>query len=426
MSSKNYPVMAVIFMLIASVCYAETPAAGTNLKPAGPYQAVVIGKGVDVMAKPKANAYSCGKVSAPDQVTVVSTQDNWAKIIPPKGSFSWISKDYVKVERSGMKIGLVTGNSVRVYAGSESLSPLHSPEKQTLLNEGEHVALLGTEKDGYYKILPPVGAYLWINLSNIKYSSAIKQRPIKFSDFAPIPLPTPTPSPTPSPTPLPKPTPGVIKTVGPDTVDVPRFQPVGPGPVAPPKPKPAPATNEEVRLEECYALRDRIEAERQKDIEMQDYSSIVKDIEAIIADKNAGKAKRYAEYEMGMVERFMLAGEADKMLKQQDKDLAKTFKEIEEKYLKKTSMIPVTAKFTVSGVLKKSHVYTARHSQQRFLVIDKGGKIICYALPVNSAAKNKALGLLGKKVGINGDIGKDPNNSVTVVSFNEVVDITDK
>jgi uncharacterized protein YgiM (DUF1202 family) len=412
--------MAVIFLLIASVCYAESPAPGTDLKPAGPYQAVVIGKGVDVLAKPKANAYSCGKVSAPEQVTVVSTQDNWAKIIPPKGSFSWISKDYVKVDPSGIKIGLVTGNSVRVYAGAEGLSPLHSPKQQTSLNEGEHVALLGTEKKGYYKIVPPVGAYLWINLSNIKYFGAIKQRPIKPSDFAPMPLPQPTPTPGPGPTH------GVTKTVGPDKVDVPRFQPVGPGPVTPPKPKPAPGTNEEARLEECYAIKDRIEAERQKDIEMQDYSSIVKDVKAIIADKNAGKAKRYAEYEMGMVTRFMLAVEAGRILKQQDKDLAKTLKEIEEKYLDKTSKIPVTAKFTVSGVLKKSHVYTARHSQQRFLVIDKGGKIICYALPTNSSVKNKAMSLLDKKVGINGAIGKDPNNSVTVVSFNEVVDITDK
>jgi uncharacterized protein YgiM (DUF1202 family) len=415
MSSKNYPVMAVIFLLIASACYAETPVGEVSSKPIVPYQAVVVGKGVDVMAEPKVNTYSCGKVSAPDQVTVVNTQGNWAKIFPPRGSFSWISKDYVKVESSGIKIGLVTGNSVKVYAGAEGLSPLHSPKQQTSLNEGEHVALLGTEKKGYYKIVPPVGAYLWIKLSNIKYFGAIEKRPIKPSDFAPIPAPALTP--------IPKPKPGVTKTVGPDTFITPDVKPVIPDTV---KPSPVSVTNEDARLKECYAIKDRIETEKQKDIDQQDYSAIVKQIKAIIADKNAGKARRYAKYEMDMVERFKLAVEAGKLLKQQDEELAKTLKEIEEKYLEKTSRIPVTAKFTVSGVLKKSHIYTARHSQQRFLIIDKGGKIICYALPTNSTAKNNALELLDKKVGIKGIIGKDPDNAVTVISFDEVVDITEK
>ena len=91
---------------------------------------------------------------------------------------------------------------------------------------------------------------------------------------------------------------------------------------------------------------------------------------------------------------------------------------------KKASIVPLSARYTISGTLRKSQIYTATHSQQRFLVIDKSGKIISYALPANDYAKENALSLINKKVGIRGLITKDPDNSVTVIKFTEIEDIS--
>jgi hypothetical protein len=416
MSSKLYKT-AIILALItaASVKAVDLQSAAT------PFQATVIGKAINVYPRPSAKEYSCAKVSSPDKVTVISVMGNWAKIDPPKGSFSWISKDYVKKDPSGLNMAMVTGNSVRVYAGGydkgAELSPLHSPKQQTSLNEGEPIVLLGIEKEGYYKIIPPIGAYLWISTTDIKYLNIIKTTPIKPSEFKPIALPDTEPVKT-----ITK-TPAKTDTVTGPPIKIEEKPIVAPTPI---KRTPAPTTKQAQKLKECYAIMDSIEAEKQKPVDQQDYSDIVKQIKPLMEDKTAGKAQRYAEYQMGMVKRFMLAGTAGKELKAQEETLTARLQKIQDKYDKKASIVPLSARYTISGTLRKSQIYTATHSQQRFLVIDKSGKIISYALPANDYIKETALAMVNKKVGIKGLITKDPDNSVTVINFTEIEDITEE
>ena len=411
MSSKLYQIAIILALLTASTVNAvDLQSAAT------PFQATVIGKAIDIHPRPNAKEYSCGKLSSPEKVTVISVMGNWAKIDPPKGSFSWISKDYVKKDPSGLNMAMVTGNSVRVYAGGydkgTELSPLHSPKQQTSLNEGEPIVLLGIEKEDYYKIIPPIGAYLWISTTDIKYLNIIKTTPIKPSEFKPIALPNIEPA-------TKTPTQTVTVTGPPNRIEAKPI--IAPTPI---KPAPTPTTKQAEKLKECYAIMDSIETEKLKPIDQQDYSGIINQIKPLINDKTAGKAQRYAEYQMGMVKRFMLAGTAGKELIAQEETLTARLQKIQDKYDKKASIVPLSARYTISGTLRKSQIYTATHSQQRFLVIDKSGKIISYALPANDYIKETALAMVNKKVGIKGLITKDPDNSVTVINFTEIEDIS--
>ena len=94
----------------------------------------------------------------------------WSKIQPPPGSFSWISSQYVKIDPTNQSIGIVTGDDVRVWAGSDRVRPEVSTSLQGKLSKGEKVKLLGEELNNYYKIAVPSlpDAYLWISTQYTK------------------------------------------------------------------------------------------------------------------------------------------------------------------------------------------------------------------------------------------------------------------
>ena len=84
-------------------------------------------------------------------------KDEWLRIVPPEGSFSYISQAVVNRYDTGNK-GKVKAPA-DVKAGS-ALQPLKYA-KQTRLDVNDDVTILG-EEDEYYKIEPPKGAYLYI------------------------------------------------------------------------------------------------------------------------------------------------------------------------------------------------------------------------------------------------------------------------
>jgi uncharacterized protein YgiM (DUF1202 family) len=140
-------------------------------KPQFPYVAEIIGTEVFVRSGPGTAYYHCGKLNAPQRVTVVGfTHNNWFQILPPPGSFSWISKTYVEIDKTNPKKGTVTGDAVRIWAGSDFVEPMRSSSLQTKLNKGAAVEIVGElEVEGdYYKITPPSDAYLWISGDSLK------------------------------------------------------------------------------------------------------------------------------------------------------------------------------------------------------------------------------------------------------------------
>jgi len=102
--------------------------------PSFPYIAAITGDNVNIRSGPGSNYYPCGRLNKADRVKVVATKYKiWSQIVPPASTFSWISKQYVTIDTQDTTIGIVTGNSVRVRAGSADGNPIHSTTLQLKL-----------------------------------------------------------------------------------------------------------------------------------------------------------------------------------------------------------------------------------------------------------------------------------------------------
>ena len=113
---------------------------------------------VFVRSGPSENFYPTLKLDKGTRVTVVGIKYNWLKIQPPKGSFSYVSQAFVERHGDG-SVGRVM-NTINVRAGSD-LNAMKTTV-QTKLEAGTQVKILG-KQDEYYKIVPPDGAYLYVD-----------------------------------------------------------------------------------------------------------------------------------------------------------------------------------------------------------------------------------------------------------------------
>jgi uncharacterized protein YgiM (DUF1202 family) len=114
---------------------------------------------VYVRSGPGEAYYTTMKVPQGTQVTVVGIKFDWLKILPPDGSFCYVSKLFIDRRGDG-SVGRATRSDINVRAGS-----VLNPAKTTVLsklNSGDDVKILG-EEDEYYKIAPPAGTFLYVN-----------------------------------------------------------------------------------------------------------------------------------------------------------------------------------------------------------------------------------------------------------------------
>jgi len=369
-----------------------TPASDANAPavPAFPYEAEITGDNVHVRSGPGTNYYSCGKLNTGDKVTVVSHQFSWSCIVPPPGSFSWIYMPYVSIDPDNPQTGIVTGDDVRVYAGSEMYKPIHST-LQLKLDRGEKVKLLGEQKDNYYKIAPPSGAYLWV--------STRFTRPIKPRTQATTP-------------------PGTTDANAPAVVDVndanqPRVTP----------PETTKASAEAEKIKQCRQLQKELLAERQKPIDQQDYSTIKKALAAIAEDESAGKVARYCQLLLAQIERCELAIAVSKQLDLQKKELDAVRNRIEAAKAARLAQLKKTGRFAVSGRIEPSHIFGSAPDLKHYRIVDDSGKTICYARPVGAAVQMDLSPFKGKKVGLVGTITPHPATGGALVKFTEVVEL---
>ncbi|MEK6676066.1 MAG: SH3 domain-containing protein [Planctomycetota bacterium] len=110
------------------------------------------------------NHYPVCKLRAGDRVRIVSEQGEWFEILPPPGTFSLVSGDFVDTVDD--QLGTVNGDEVRVRAGSTLNDQKYTV--QAKLSRGTQVKILGRNPDGFVRIEPPVGATVWINRSFIE------------------------------------------------------------------------------------------------------------------------------------------------------------------------------------------------------------------------------------------------------------------
>jgi len=282
---------------------------------------------------------------------------------------------YVSINPQNPTVGVLTGDNVGVYTGSDTQEAKYSTSKQVVLSRGQAVKLLGEEKDDYYKIAPPQGAYLWVSSQYLQ--SADKSQG--------------------------KPSPADTATAG---------KPASAKKAADPN---TPLTG----LDLYYALSDKVKAEHEKKLGEQNYTELKKKLQELAAAKDGGRAVRYAEYTLRQVERYELACQVGKEVEQQKKELDKTTAKIDEARTAKLGGIDDRSKFALVGKLETSSVYGG--PSRRFRILDDSGKTICYVLPTGAIAKNDFSKYIGHKVGLVGPISPNPDTQRALVEFTEIV-----
>jgi hypothetical protein len=365
-SYKNLFIFVSLVCLV-SVGFAQQSGGSKEVDTSSfPYTAEITGNDVYVRSGPGTNFYHCGKLSAGEKVKVVDKQFSWSRIVPPADSFSWISMQYVDVAPNDQTVGTVTGDNVRVYAGSDYVKPLYSTTLQGKLSKGEKVKLLGEQLDDYYKIAPPPFAYLWVSTQFTK----------------PVPEPVVVP---PAPAPMP-----VEPKVGPtEPSDVNATTPVVPTPTVPKTP-----------LERYRALKEQVAAERAKPADQQDYTEQKKALLEIVEDENAGNAARYAQFVVRQIEGAELALAVVKQVELQNDQLEKTKAKIDKAKAARMAEIENMGKFAIIGEFQTYITY----GPGNYRILDEDGKMVCYALPTGATSQMDLSDFVGQRVGLVGTI----------------------
>jgi len=382
MQSRTGLFAVIILISLASAGFAQetviTPesvimTSGPNrtVTPSFPYMAEITGDNVNVRSGPGTNYYRCGKLNKGDRVKVVNQRVSWSCIVPPPGSFSWISTQYVGIDANNPTVGTVTGDNVHVWVGGVDLRPIYSTTWRLKLNRGEKVKLLGEEQDKYYKIAPPTGTYRWVRTEYTKALGPVGEV------RAPV----------------------VVRPSDSNAV-VPTRLPV-----------------EAKKLEEYYALERQMHAERTKPTEQQSYANIKKALLKLGDDKKAGKAARYAKFAIRQIERCELALRVAKAVRLQDAQLQQTKEGIEKAAATRLAEFQDLGRFAAIGQFQTFETYGPGH----YRIIDRFGQTLCYTLPIGPASRMDLSNLVGRRVGLVGTIEPHPPTKGALVRFTEIV-----
>lgn len=355
-----------------------------------PYTAEITGNDVLVRSGPGTNFYRCGKLNTGDKVKVVDKQFSWSRIVPPVGSFSWISMQYVTINPTDPSVGTVTGDNVRVYAGSDYVKPHHSTSLQGKLSKGEKVKLTGEQLDDYYKIAAPPFAYLWVST--------------KFTKPAPEPVKAPPVVTTPPAVTTPSPVEPKVEPNEPDDTNATTV--VVPVPVAPKSP-----------LERYRELKEQVKAEHDKPADQQDYTDLKKALLEIANDKEAGNAARFSQFVVRQIEGYELALAVVKEVQLQNEQLDKIRAGINKARTTRLAEVKTMGKFAIVGEFQTYLTY----GPGNYRIVDEAGKMVCYALPTGTASKMNLSGFVGQKVGLVGTIEPHLPTKKALVRFTEIV-----
>lgn len=363
--------------------------------PSFPYAAEVTEDNAPIHCGSGTNFYICGKLKTGDKVKVVSSQFNWSCIVPPPGSFSWISMRYVSIDPDNPNIGIVTADDIRVYAGSAQREPIHSETLQLKLNRGDEVNFIGKQQRDYYKIAPPAGAYLWVST---KYTKPLAAPVVKVT--RPVVVPTKVDPNTKT----------VTKTITKtDTNDIKALIPTT-------------ISGESGNIKAYKALEKLIKAERAKPLNQQNYTNIKKALTVIAGNKDAGKAARYSEYAIRQIKGFELALVITKEVQLQNEELKKSQEGIDKARATRLAQVEALGKYAIIGKFQTSNIFSSG-PVKRYRIMDDKGKTVCYASPTGPISKKDLSKLAGSKVGLIGKIEANPQLAGALVRFTEIVQL---
>jgi uncharacterized protein YgiM (DUF1202 family) len=160
---RFFVALGIVLIALPVPILAQTPAPANPSKPPAA-QGEITRNDVYVRSGASTNHYTICKLHAGDRITIVGEQGEWLEIVPPRGTFSVISGEYVDTVDD--LNGVVNGDNVRVRAGSSLNDQKYTV--QATLSRGANVKILGRNPDGFLRIEPPPGATLWINQAYVE------------------------------------------------------------------------------------------------------------------------------------------------------------------------------------------------------------------------------------------------------------------
>lgn len=407
----------------ASAWAQEQPEAAVSEIPTAPKSAIgeVTATSVNVRSGPAESHYPTMKLNKGDRVVVVGHRFDWLKIKPPQGSFSYIAKIYVDRDGAGAS-GTVSRNDVVVRAGS-TLSAQNS-EVQTKLNTGDKVEILG-EQNEYYKITPPEGAYLYVAK---QFVSLV--RPATTGEAVPTPAAV-APDTGAQPT-----TQAAAPAIPADTATPAQpVQPVQPRQPARQQQQPAQRDTEEVTqppartaaqaAEDAELQFRRIEsrfqqAEAQK-LEDRQIEPLLKEYrEMQKADALTATSRRMVLYRIAQLESMQQQQAELNQAKQADAEFQAKQKELEAQRQEIQQRIQASAiqVYTAVGQLQASALQ--KDGQPLLRLVDPAdGKTLIYV----SSGDPKHGTLVGKFVGVKGNISRDERQGVEIIDPTDMVPV---
>lgn len=182
--------------LLTRLCFLAITSVGSGLALAQevPFHAVVTEDNADVLAGAGRAFYVVGSVPKDTKVVVEELFIGWAKIAPPAGINSFISKGFVNARGDG-KSGEVGVADAAVFAASPQ-GPGVSYRQQTKLAKGTKVDIVG-EDGSFFKIVAPKGAFVYLPPNSFRrIEGAPKPAAAVSTDEKPTPAkPVETPKP---------------------------------------------------------------------------------------------------------------------------------------------------------------------------------------------------------------------------------------
>ncbi|MBN1844903.1 MAG: hypothetical protein JW810_04410 [Sedimentisphaerales bacterium] len=280
-------------------------------------------------------------------------------------------------------IGKVTGNFIRVRAGSIKVPPANANQVQVKLNKGATVEIIG-QRDDYYKIVCPKGSYFWASLDYIERVGPVTPENLAKVQAQPLA----------------------------DAGQAPDTARADAGPYA-------------KERQEYIAIVQAMAAERGKPLDQQDFSGVRTNLTKLIQGAQSLSIKASAQTLERQLVRCETAVDLWKMSKRQDERLAATLDKIDEELellvAVKSPVGKTAEEITVQGRLAESAVFTAPNKNRRFLVLNDKERIIYYAVTARDTLDLNAW--LNKRVSLVGTAEYDAFSRIRVLKVTNVVEL---
>lgn len=356
------------------------------------------------------NHYTIFKLKAGDRVTVVGERGDWFEVLPPEGTFSLVSGDFVDTVDG--KSGVVNGDNVRVRAGS--LLNNNKYTVQTMLHKGAAVTILGNNPDGFLRIVPPQGATLWLNrnyatlLSDAQQSSADGSSGKAGADATTPRGETPTPN-------------------GPSSDNAQSTKSAGKMAAAIPPDSPLAAVPPTDRLRQLHAIEAGLELELTKPVYERQFDPLLARYRALVEQQeDEDVARRFALSRIqqinGMLDTRTVASQLRGLDEQADRH--------RREFLEQRMQIPMPpspgpAALDAQGELRESAIYPPGTLPRRFRLVDPAGdgaRTIAYVeIPAGSSLRPEEF--VGRYVGIRASSKKAQEGSVDPIPIYVVGEI---